>query len=292
MPTTGDRRIVPDEAAIVRRIFEAFAAGRSPRAIAMELNADGIPGPAGRAWGPSTIYGNWRRGTGILNNELYVGRLVWNRQRFVKNPATGRRQARPNPPEAWVTEEVPDLRIVDNALWERVKARQSERRESVTSDGARPRPERARRPRYLFSGLLRCGACGSGFVLVGKHHYGCAAARNQGTCTNRLTSHADERDLVPVEDLDERREVGERAAEPVDLVDDDHVDEPLLDVGEKALQPGPLQRSAGDAAVVIGGAHQHPAFGLLAGDVGLAGLALGVEAVELLLQPSSLDLRV
>ena len=198
MPTTGDRSIVPAEAATVRRIFEAFAAGQSPRAIAMELNGEGIPGPAGRAWGPSTIYGNWRRGTGILNNELYVGRLVWNRQRFVKDPDTGRRQARPNPPEAWVTEEVPDLRIIDDALWERVKARQRERGESVTSDGAGPRPERARRPRYLFSGLLRCGACGSGFVLVGKQHYGCAAARNQGTCANRRTIRRDrlERDVL------------------------------------------------------------------------------------------------
>ena len=46
---------------------------------------------------PSTIYGNWQRGTGILNNELYVGRLVWNRQRFIKDPTTGKRQARMNP---------------------------------------------------------------------------------------------------------------------------------------------------------------------------------------------------
>jgi len=44
------------------------------------------PGPRGKPWGASTIYGNWLRGTGILNNELYVGRLVWNRQRFVKDP--------------------------------------------------------------------------------------------------------------------------------------------------------------------------------------------------------------
>ncbi len=34
---------------------------------------------------------------GLLNNELYVGRLVWNRQRFVKNPDTGKRVARMNP---------------------------------------------------------------------------------------------------------------------------------------------------------------------------------------------------
>jgi hypothetical protein len=31
-------------------------------------------------------------GTGLLNNELYVGTLVWNRQRFIKDPTTGKRQ--------------------------------------------------------------------------------------------------------------------------------------------------------------------------------------------------------
>jgi DNA invertase Pin-like site-specific DNA recombinase len=96
LPICGDRVINNAEAAVVRRIFQEFAAGHSPRTIALALNRNGIPGPQGRAWGPSTIYGNWRRGTGILNNELYVGRLVWNRQRYVKNPAT-RRAGSPSP---------------------------------------------------------------------------------------------------------------------------------------------------------------------------------------------------
>jgi site-specific DNA recombinase len=88
------------------------------------LNKDGMQGPAGKTWGPSTIYGNWQRGTGILNNELYVGRLVWNRQQFIKDPNTGRRQARLNPEAKWIIEEVPHLRIIDDHLWSRVKERQ------------------------------------------------------------------------------------------------------------------------------------------------------------------------
>lgn len=75
-PIHGGRRINEVEAGVVRRIFEEFATGRSPRAIAIALNAEGLSGPHGKAWGPSTIYGNWRRGTGILNNELYLGRIV------------------------------------------------------------------------------------------------------------------------------------------------------------------------------------------------------------------------
>jgi hypothetical protein len=62
--------------------------------------------------------------TDILNNELYIGRLIWNRQTFVKDPATGKRVARPNPEQKWIIEEVPELRIVDDALWNKVKDRQ------------------------------------------------------------------------------------------------------------------------------------------------------------------------
>jgi DNA invertase Pin-like site-specific DNA recombinase len=72
-PTTGDREVDENEAGVVRGVFAAFTAGR---AIAKELNDGGIAGPRGVPWGASTIYGNQQRGTGILNNELYVGRLV------------------------------------------------------------------------------------------------------------------------------------------------------------------------------------------------------------------------
>ena len=186
-PVRGGRKIDSHEAEIVKRIFEEYAAGRSPKVIAHGLNAAAIAGPFGQSWGPSTIYGNWRRGTGILNNELYIGRLVWNRQRFVKDPATGKRQARPNPESEWVIEEVPELRIVDQELWDEVKTRQKATRHTVSSERSRGgRPERARRPRYLLSGLLVCDECGGGFSKVSKDHYGCSNARNRGgtVCTN------------------------------------------------------------------------------------------------------------
>jgi site-specific DNA recombinase len=190
-PIRGGRTINETEAVIVRRIFSEFAAGSSPRAIAQRLNAEQIAGPQGGAWGPSTIYGNWRRGTGILNNELYIGKLVWNRQSFIKDPTTGRRQARPNPIEEWVTQDVPELRLVDDALWNEVKRRQRHVRLELTRDNAGIRSERARRPVYLLSNLLKCGACGGGFSKISQHHYGCSNARNRGTCSNLLTLRRD-----------------------------------------------------------------------------------------------------
>ena len=185
----GDRSINESEAVIIRRIFNEYKSGRSPKSIAHSLNHEGVPGPKGGRWSPSTIYGNWRRGTGILNNEIYIGKLVWNRQHFIKDPVSGKRQARPNPPEKWVTEEVPSLRIVDEDLWQQVKSKQSQTRRTISDSGNRR--ETARRPRYLLSGLLKCGACGGGFSKVSKHHYGCSTARNKATCDNMLVIRRD-----------------------------------------------------------------------------------------------------
>jgi DNA invertase Pin-like site-specific DNA recombinase len=76
----GDRIVNAMQATIVRRVFQEYGLRNlSPRAIASQLNVEGIPSPSGKGWSQSTLNGNRRRGTGILNNELYIGRLVWNR---------------------------------------------------------------------------------------------------------------------------------------------------------------------------------------------------------------------
>ena len=129
--TTGEREIVPEEARVVERIFRDFVAGISPKQIAKNLNREDIAGPFGGAWSPSTIYGSSKRGTGILNNELYVGRLVWNRLRYVKNPDTGKRVSRPNPETEWMRKEGPHLRIVSDELWAVAKQRQELGRHAV-----------------------------------------------------------------------------------------------------------------------------------------------------------------
>lgn len=65
--------------------------GRTPREIAHDLNREMVPPPRGRPWDASTIDGNLERGAGILQNELYVGRLVWNKVRMIKDPDSGKR---------------------------------------------------------------------------------------------------------------------------------------------------------------------------------------------------------
>ena len=194
----GLRVINAEQAAIVVEIMTDYAAGRSPRAIAKALNARAVLGPSGGTWCPSAINGNAERGTGTLNNEMYVGRLVWNRLRYMKNPSTGKRQSRLNPIEDWIVKEVPELRIVTQELWDAVKARQAATAKNTRPDKAkadgkgRPAFWEQQRPRYLLSGLMKCGCCGANFTKYGANRFACAGSRDRGTCANKLTVRGDD----------------------------------------------------------------------------------------------------
>jgi hypothetical protein len=194
----GERKINEAEAVVVCRIFREFAVGKSPRAIATDLNRDGIPGPFGRTWGDTTIRGHACRGNGVVNNELYAGVLVWNRQRFIKDPNTGKRVSRPNPEAKWIRAEVPELRIVDDELWRRVKLRQAElaKQFEATTKGVRAaraeRLNRLRRPAFLLSGLLICGCCGGKYGIVVNDRYGCLGHFRKGMRDNGRTIRRDD----------------------------------------------------------------------------------------------------
>ena len=179
----GERLVNDAEAVVIRRIFREFAGCKSPRAIAKALNAEGVPGPDGRQWRDTTIRGQVDRGTGILNNSLYAGRLEWNRCSYIKDPRTGKRIARPNPQQLWEVVEVPELRIVDNDLWDAVKARQRELSFEIRRDDSGNALNRAHRRKFLLSGLLKCGCCGGDFTILAQDRYGCATRRAKGPAT-------------------------------------------------------------------------------------------------------------
>ena len=189
-PIRGERIVNEAQAEIVRRVFRAFASGISPRAIARRLNDEGIPGPDGALWTDSTLRGHTARGTGFINNELYIGKLVWNRLRYVKDPATGKRVSRLNPRDKWITTEVPELRIVDDALWQAAKARQGELAAkyanviTATRAAHANRLNSTHRPRSLLSGLLVCGCCGGPYALRGQDRYACSNHVMNGSCAN------------------------------------------------------------------------------------------------------------
>ncbi len=191
-PVRGERRINQQEAKVIRRIADEFIAGRSPDAIAKRLNEEGIPGPRGKHWQGTAIRGHRTRGTGILNNELYVGKLIWNRLRYVKDPGTGKRISRHNPQDQWVTEAVPHLRIMDDVTWQLIKERQQT---IANTDQVRKLKETRfwehRRAKHLLTGKVFCGTCGGTMAATGKDYLGCNSAHKQGTCSNTRSIRRD-----------------------------------------------------------------------------------------------------
>ncbi len=196
-PTVGYEPYVWEpEAEVVRRIFHFYRDGKSARTIAGILNAEGVPPPgarwanrttqAARTWSASAIWGSRKRGLGILNNERYIGRLLWNRSRWLRDPDRETRVRRERGQQEWVVTQREDLRIIPDELWDEVKRCQQERSSANSYSASH------RRQRRLLSGLLRCGACGSRFVLHGANCYACAGRLNRGdaVCTSRVTVSA------------------------------------------------------------------------------------------------------
>jgi DNA invertase Pin-like site-specific DNA recombinase len=187
IPVGYRREVVPEEAEVVMRIFRLYADGMSARGICNILNSEGIPPPGRRwrnrskiaceKWSYTAIQGDRRRGTGILNNELYQGVQVWNRSHWRKHPTTRKRLPRQRPEAEWQRGEVPHLRIVDAPLWQRVKARQAK---TGVEAPLHQRAAMDHHNRYLLSGLLQCGYCGARLIRIGASGYGCATRWNRG----------------------------------------------------------------------------------------------------------------
>ena len=151
--------------------------------------------------------------------------IVWNRSRWVRVPGSRRRRRVPRPQSEWVVVERPDLRIVDEPLWQRVQARRAE----IRAHYDQPREfgkGRAACGTYWLSGLLVCAECGgvltirTGSRQRGDQRYGCSRhwRRGPAACPNHVLVRRDvaERKIVGL--LQERLytpEVVERLVEKV-----------------------------------------------------------------------------
>ena len=131
-----------------------------------------------------------KTGTGILNNQLYIGCYIWNRSEWVKNPDTGKRKRIQRPESEWSIVELKDLQIIPQELWDKVKERQGDiRKKSETLREALNNPNtRSRSGKYLFSGLLKCGCCGANYTMHSLTSYACSFNINRGSsvCSNNL----------------------------------------------------------------------------------------------------------
>jgi site-specific DNA recombinase len=191
-----ERRINEAEAVIVRHIFEQYAQGWGLTRIAKALNQEHAASPRAQqgrpqGWAPSSV-------REVLIRPIYHGELVWNRT--AKRDSYGRVQPHARPASEWLRIPAPDLRIVPEDVWLRVRTRfEEEHRERYRDLG---RSNRGRPGKYLLSGMLQC-KCGSAFEALSSAHgkrrafvYGCAAHRRRGgtVCGNGL--------VVPMETAD------------------------------------------------------------------------------------------
>jgi DNA invertase Pin-like site-specific DNA recombinase len=195
--------IEPAEAAIVRRLFEMYAAGMGYTRIAKRLNDEGLPGPWGGSWAGSAI-------REMIRNDVYRGVRVYGRTKKIKT-AHGTRSKRPRPEAARTIKEGAHPAIIDPALWERVKTRREAVAKAYAGNASHFAATKSVQTRFLLTGLLQCGVCGGNFAARVAHtqrgagryyYYGCAFRARRGTsvCQNAtlLPQAAIERDVLEI----------------------------------------------------------------------------------------------
>jgi DNA invertase Pin-like site-specific DNA recombinase len=180
--------IIEAEAAIVREVFRRAADGEGNKQIATDLNVRGVPSP-GAGWSRTERRsdGRWLLSAihSMLTNERYIGRVVWNRSVWKRDPDTGKRIRIERPESEWIVTEGPA--IIELAQWEAVRAKAEPRKHFGGGPG--------RGPRFLLSGLLVCGVCGRKLVATGNKgsHYYCGSYKAGGVavCTNKNGTRRD-----------------------------------------------------------------------------------------------------
>ena len=180
----------PEQAAVIRDIYQWYVAGMSHPKMVDRLNREQVPSPRGTPWTKHHI-------DRILRNERYLGKQIWRQTTYERRPGTNKVVARKQPREAWHVQERPDLRIIDDDLWQRVRARRAAIKKTLNIDT--PGLARGRSglySKYLLVGLARCGVCGKRFTIVSSGNrsprYGCPSSWRNGmtSCDNRLTTMA------------------------------------------------------------------------------------------------------
>jgi site-specific DNA recombinase len=153
-------RVNEQEAPVVRRIFVEYLANRGIKAIAHQLNEEGVPAPAAGRRGS----GSWAPGAirSILLNPRYRGVYIHGRiKKLRQGGGTIRVKAEPH---ELITLELPEWRIVDDATWFAVAER-------FTTRGPQPRSAIENGAKYALSGLARC-QCGGAIVVTRVRAYG------------------------------------------------------------------------------------------------------------------------
>ncbi len=135
---------IPEEARIIKLIFEHYANGESAHQIARTLSEMAVPTVTGVQWSAASI-------KPIVSNVHYIGMVRWNNRKAIKIVEDGEIiTTRPRNPDNCLIYPGKHPAIIDKALWDRVQAIRS------------THPPIRDKTRYAnpFAGLIYCKNCG------------------------------------------------------------------------------------------------------------------------------------
>jgi len=159
-----ERRIIEDEAAIIRDIFRRAAAGDGLKGIAKALNAAGALSPRAqqgrpRGWSPSSV-------REVLHRDIYRGLVTWNKTK--KRDADGEHRQHDRPRNEWISVPAEHLRIVSDDVSQMVHERRRNKQRSTATMAPPAVSGRGIRRKYALAGFGRCAACGASMIVVSR----------------------------------------------------------------------------------------------------------------------------
>lgn len=170
MVVDGRLEICEEEAAIVRRIFDEYAGGKSYKQIIDGLNRDGIKTKHGNTFGTNSLYT-------ILRNEKYIGTIVYGAMPY-REDGTRNTNAKEGKDVIRIEDALPA--IIDKDVFAKV---QKSLVVNKTKQGGRPATKRD----YPLRGKVFCADCKSAMTIhtskVGYFYYRCTAQKRLHTCS-------------------------------------------------------------------------------------------------------------
>lgn len=169
----GDKLVVvPEEAAIVRRIFQNFLDGKSRLETEREFAAEGIRTRNGCRWEDSNI-------RNVLQNIHYTGNMLLQKE-FIADPITKHKKKNRGELPRYYVEDTHEA-IIDKATFDYVQQEMARRKELG------PLANKSLNT-TCFTGKIKCGVCGRSYVhdtnhkeRGGKDGYACMSKKISGT---------------------------------------------------------------------------------------------------------------
>lgn len=166
---SGTMVIVPEQAEIVKEIFDVCLAGNGTHAIAKMLNDRGIKTKKGGKWHATTV-------KGILTNEKYTGDVIFQK---TYSDSSFHRHRNYGEQDMFFCENHHEA-IISHEDFEKVRAVLDQR---ATEKGNGTDTYRYQN-RYCFSGKIKCGECGTTFKR--RQHYKPSGNYVAWTCGKHL----------------------------------------------------------------------------------------------------------